>query len=53
MVLPPQKWVLQDFYPLYNGYDNADEIEVSTETLEKYLACEITMDDVVSQNINC
>ena len=35
-----------DFYPLYNGYDNADEIEVSTETLEKYLAGEITMDDV-------
>ena len=35
-----------DFYPLWNGYDNADEIEVSTETLEKYLAGEITMDDV-------
>lgn len=34
------------FYPLWNGYDNADEIEVSTETLEKYLAGEITMDDV-------
>ena len=30
-----------DFYPLWNGYD-----EVSTETLEKYLAGEITMDDV-------
>ena len=38
--------VTSDFYPLYNGYDNADEIEVSTETLEKYLAGEITMDDV-------
>ena len=35
-----------DFYPLWNSYDNADEIEVSTETLEKYLAGEITMDDV-------
>ena len=35
-----------DFYPLWNGYDNADEIEVSCETLEKYLAGEITMDDV-------
>ena len=35
-----------DFYPLWNGYDNADEIEVSTDTLEKYLAGEITMDDV-------
>lgn len=35
-----------DFYPLWNGYDNADEIELSTETLEKYLAGEITMDDV-------
>ena len=34
------------FYPLYNGYDNANEIEVSCETLEKYLAGEITMDDV-------
>lgn len=34
------------FYPLWNGYDNADEIEVYTETLEKYLAGEITMDDV-------
>ena len=51
-----QQWVVDgitstemgtaDFYPLYNGYDNADEIEVSTETLEKYLAGEITMDDV-------
>lgn len=38
--------VTSDFYPLYNVYDNADEIEVSTETLEKYLAGEITMDDV-------
>ncbi len=35
-----------DFYPLWNVYENADEIEVSTETLEKYLAGEITMDDV-------
>ena len=35
-----------DLYPLWNTYDNADEIEVSTETLEKYLAGEITMDDV-------
>ena len=31
---------------MWNGYDNADEIEVSTETLEKYLAGEITIDDV-------
>ena len=38
--------ICADFYPLWNGYDNADEIEVSTETLEKYLAGEITMDDV-------
>lgn len=35
-----------DCYLLWSGYDNADEIEVSTETLEKYLAGEITMDDV-------
>ena len=35
-----------DLYPLWNVYDNANEIEVSTETLEKYLAGEITMDDV-------
>ena len=34
-----------DLYPLWNVYDNANEIEVSTETLEKYLAGEITMDD--------
>ena len=34
---------ISDFYPLWNAYDNADEIEVSTETLEKYLAGEITM----------
>ena len=43
---------ISDFYPLWNAYDNADEIEVSTETLEKYLAGEITMDDVdFSQHI--
>ena len=35
-----------DFYPLYNIYDNADEIEVSYDVLTKYLAGEITMDDV-------
>ena len=38
--------VASNFYPLFNVYDNADEIEVSCETLEKYLAGEITMDDV-------
>lgn len=43
---------ISDFYPLWNAYDNADEIEVSTETLEKYLAGEIIMDDVdFSQHI--
>ena len=43
---------ISDFYPLWNAYDNADEIEVSCETLEKYLAGEITMDDVdFSQHI--
>ena len=51
-----QKWVdegvsttemvTSDFYPLYNTYDNADEIEVSYDVLTKYLAGEITMDDV-------
>ena len=51
-----QKWVDEgvsttemgtaDFYPLYNTYDNADEIEVSYDVLTKYLAGEITMDDV-------
>ena len=35
-----------DFYPLYNVYDNADEIEVSYDCLKKYLAGEIEMDDV-------
>lgn len=51
-----QKWVdegisttemvTSDFYPLYNSYDNADEIEVSYDVLTKYLAGETTMDDV-------
>ena len=51
-----QKWVDEgvsttemgtaDFYPLYNTYDNADEIEVSYDVLTKYLAGETTMDDV-------
>ena len=52
-----QKWVDEgisttgelgsaDFYPLYNTYDNADEVEVSYDALTKYLAGEITMDDV-------
>ena len=35
-----------DFYPLFNVYDNADEIEVSYDYLKKYLAGEIEMDDV-------
>ena len=35
-----------DFYPLYNTYDNADEIETSYEVLTKYLAGEIGVDDV-------
>ena len=56
LVANEQRWVAEgiattemnapDLYPLWNTYDNADEIEVSTETLEKYLAGEITMDDV-------
>lgn len=40
------KLEVSQFYPLWNVYANVDEIEVSTETLEKYLAGEITMDDV-------
>ena len=35
-----------DLYPLFNVYDNADEIETSYDALTKYLAGEITMDDV-------
>lgn len=35
-----------DFYPLYNTYDNADEIETSYEVLTKYLAGETTIDEV-------
>ena len=35
-----------DLYPLFNIYDNADEIETSYDALTKYLAGEITMDDV-------
>ena len=56
LVANEQKWVEEgvtstemgtgDFYPLYNTYDNADEIETSTEALTKYLAGDISMDDV-------
>ena len=35
-----------DFYPLYNTYDNADEIETSYEVLTQYLNGEIGIDDV-------
>ena len=35
-----------DFYPLYNAYDNADEIETSYEVLTQYLAGEVGIDDV-------
>lgn len=35
-----------DLYPLYNIYDNANEIEVSYDCLKKYLAGEIGIDDV-------
>ena len=35
-----------DIYPLFNVYDNADEMETSYDALTKYLAGEITMDDV-------
>ena len=34
------------FFSLWNGCDTADEVEVSTVSMEKYLAGEITMDDV-------
>lgn len=56
LISEEQKWVEEgvtstemgtaDFYPLYNGYDNADEIEVSYEILTSYLAGEITIEDV-------
>ena len=56
LVANEQKWVEEgvtstemgtgDFYPLYNTYDNADEIEKSYEALTKYLAGDISMDDV-------
>lgn len=42
-----------DFYPLYNAYDNADEIETSYEVLTQYLAGEVGIDDVDFQHINC
>lgn len=35
-----------DVYPLFNVYDNANEIEVSYDYLKKYMNDEITMDDV-------
>lgn len=37
---------ISDLYPLYNVYDNANEIEVSYDCLKKYLAGEIGIDDV-------
>ena len=56
LVANEQKWVEEgvtstemgtgDFYPLYNTYDNADEIVKSYEALTKYLAGDISMDDV-------
>ena len=46
MALPPQRWVLQISILCIMTYDNADEIETSYEALTKYLAGEITMDDV-------
>lgn len=35
-----------DAYPLFNVYDNADELEVVYDTLKKYMNGEITEDDV-------
>ncbi len=36
----------QIYNPLYNVYDNANEIEVSYDCLKKYLAGEFGIDDV-------
>ena len=51
-----QKWVdegvsttemvTSDFYPLYNTYDNADEIEVSYDVLTKYLDSDIAKNNL-------
>ncbi len=56
LIANEQKWVEEgvsstemgtaDFYPLYNTYDNADEIETSYEILSQYLAGETTMEEV-------
>ena len=35
-----------DFYPLYNTYDNADEIEMSYQILTDYLAGETSIEEV-------
>ncbi|HAE63084.1 MAG TPA: ABC transporter substrate-binding protein, partial [Eubacteriaceae bacterium] len=44
--ITPKELSASDAYPLWNVYDNADEIEVSYETLKKYMNGEITEDDV-------
>ncbi len=50
-----QKWIESglkeklnpsDVYPLFNVYDNADEIEFSHDVLKKWMNNEITMDDI-------
>ncbi len=44
--ITPEELDTSDVYPLFNVYDNADEIEVSYETLKKFVNGEITEDDV-------
>lgn len=44
--ITPEELDTSDVYPLFNVYDNADEIEVSYDTLKKYVNGEITEDDV-------
>lgn len=42
----PKELPTSSVYPLFNVYDNADEDEVTYDTLKKYLNGEITEDDV-------
>lgn len=42
----PKELSTSDAYPLFNVYDNADEIEVSYDLLKKYMNAEITVEDV-------
>lgn len=47
------KLEVSQFYPLWNVYENADEIEVSTETLENILQERLQWMMSISHSTNC